>query len=166
MDQLHSEVDKLEQQKKLLVVLLKLFQVGDKNINISDNLIPTTSLISDTNNAGYQFVGNPVKAMQTGVSTFAEAQVTLTSGSEVYSPYVDEITVPYYYRLQLLVLQIQIRFKIITIDSANQETEHIISVNLNAGVTLLATNWYIIEGIINPIGGNSAPSGSIKRFIK
>lgn len=141
---------------------IETVQVGDKNINISDNLIPTTSFVSDTNNAGYQFVGDVVKAMQTGVSTFAEAQVTLTSGSEVYSPYVDEITVPYYYRFAITGVTNIDSFKIITIDSANQETEHIISVNLNAGITLLATNWYIIEGIINPIGGNSATSGSIR----
>lgn len=141
---------------------IETVQVGDKNINISDNLIPTTSLVSDTNNAGYQFIGDPVKAMQTGVSTFAEAQVTLTSGSECYSPYVDEITVPYYYRFGITGVTNIDSFKIITIDSANQETEKIISVNLNNGVTIASSNWYIVEGIINPIGGNNAPSGSIR----
>ena len=142
---------------------IETVQVGDKNINISDNLIPTTSLVSDINNAGYQFVGDPVKAMQTGVSTFSEAQVTLTSGSEVYSPYVDEITVPYYYRFAITGVTNIDSFKIITIDSANQETEHTLVVTLNVDVLALnPANWYIVEGIINPIGGNSAPSGSVR----
>lgn len=142
---------------------IETVQVGDKNINISDNLIPTTSLVSDTNNAGYQFIGSPTKSMQTGISTFAEAQVTLTSGSECYSPYVDEITVPYYYRFGITGVTNVDSFKIITIDSANQETEHTLLVTLNVEVPELnPLNWYIVEGIINPIGGNSSPSGSIR----
>ena len=52
-------------------------QVGDKNINITDNLIPTTSLVADVNNAGYQFVGNPIKSFEAGIDGFAEAQITL-----------------------------------------------------------------------------------------
>lgn len=142
---------------------IETVQVGDKNINISDNLIPTTSLVSDINNAGYQFIGSPIKSMQTGISTFSEAQVTLTSGSECYSPYVDEITVPYYYRFGITGVTNVDSFKIITIDSANQETEHTLLVTLNVEVPELnPLNWYIVEGIINPIGGNSSPSGAIR----
>jgi hypothetical protein len=136
--------------------------VGDKNINITDNLIPTTSLVSDINNAGYQFIGTPSKSAVTGIDTFAEPQIILDSGDEVYSPYVDEVFKAYYYRFGIKGITNLDRFKVTTLNSSNIATYGIVTYTLDAGIVLNSSTWYVIDGIINPAGGNTSPSGSIR----
>ena len=137
-------------------------QVGDKNINITDNLIPTTSLLTDVDNAGYEFIGTPSKSSAIGIDTFAEPQIILDGADEVYSPYVDEMALAYYYRVGIYGITSLNRFKIVTINSSNVATVADITYTLDAGQSLVATNWYVIDGIINPVGGNTSPSGSIR----
>lgn len=136
--------------------------VGDKNINITDNLIPTTSLITDLNNAGYQFVGDPVKASAAGVDTFAEPQITLDSNDEVYSPYVDEIVYAYYYRFGIYGISNFNSIKIVTINATNTVTYGSLVYEMEPGQTLSPTQWYVIDGIINPTGGNNDFAGAIR----
>jgi len=139
-------------------------QVGDKNINITDNLIPTTSLISDINNAGYQFIGDPVKSSVAGIDTFAEPQVVLDSNDEVYSPYVDEMFPPYYYRFGIKgITNLNSVFKVTTVNASNVVTYGDVTYSMNAGETLVSTEWYIVEGLVNPFGGdNTGLNGSIR----
>jgi hypothetical protein len=120
--------------------------VGDKNVNITDNIIPTSSLVADSNNAGYQFVGTPTKSFASGIETFAEAQVVLTSTDEVYSPYVDEMFLPYYYRFGIKGITDLSVFKITTLDVNDVVTYATVVVTLDAGVVLSNLNWYIIDG--------------------
>jgi len=134
-------------------------QVGDKNINITDNLIPTTSLVADVNNAGYQFVGNPIKSFEAGIDGFAEAQITLDSNDEVYSPYVDELYIPYYYRFGFKGVTDLSKFKIVTIDGSNNVTYSTVTYT---GSALDANAWYVVEGIINPTTGNTDNDGAVR----
>lgn len=140
--------------------------VGDKNINITDNLIPTTSLLADVSNAGYQFIGNPVKSSTAGIDAYNEPQVVLDSDDEVYSPYVDEVSAAYYYRFGLKTTDTNINdFKICVINISNTVTYTTPVITDMAGnaLTLTSNTWYIIDGIINPYGGDSTTySGSIR----
>ena len=140
--------------------------VGDKNINITDNLIPTTSLVTDVNNAGYQFVGDPVKGLVAGIDTFAEVQLTLDGDAgavdEVYSPYVDEVTMPYYYRFGIKgITTLTNKFYVTLISDTGVVSYHNVVVTLEPGMTLYANNWYIVDGIINPVGAGTGTSGRI-----
>lgn len=140
--------------------------VGDKNINITDNLIPTTSLIIDVNNAGYQFVGDPVKGLVAGIDTFAEVQVTLDGDAgavdEVYSPYVDEVTMPYYYRFGIKgVTTLTDKFYVTLISDTDVVSYHNVTVTLEPGMVMDANSWYIVDGIINPVGSGAGSSGRI-----
>jgi hypothetical protein len=136
---------------------------GDKNINITDNLIPTTNFVTDTNHSEYRLEGTCNKAMGSGLDKFAEAQCHLVdSYSKMYSPYVMGLSVPYYYRFGFTGTNVIDQFRIVTISSLDNVTNGIITVNLNPGVTLSATDWYEIDGIINPHGGAAGTSGSIR----
>ena len=140
--------------------------LGDKNINITDNLIPTTSFVADIDNSGYQLGGTCYKSMASGLDTFAEAQCTLVNGSsEMYSPYVDEMSLPYYYRFGIKGITSLSNFKIVTVNTSNVVTYGAITITLNPGVTLVATNWYEVDGIINPVGGTAGTSGSIRNSL-
>ena len=143
---------------------IETVQVGDKNINITDNLIPTTSLVSDSNNAGYQFIGTPTKSMSVGIDTFSEAQIVLSSTDEVYSPYVDEITYPYYFRFGIKGITSLDRFKVVTVNASNVVTYNTVTVTMLNGNTISSTNWYVVDGIINPTGGSTTASGAIRTF--
>lgn len=142
---------------------IETVQVGDKNINITDNLIPITSLVGDTNNASYQFIGTPTKSNEAGIDTFAEPQISLESSDEVYSPYVDEVTIPYYFRIGIKGITSLDRIKICTINLSNVVTYGILTYTMNNGESLDPLQWYIVDGIINPVGGNTAASGSIRK---
>lgn len=145
--------------------VVETVSVGDKNINITDNLIPTTSLVADTYNSGYQLVGTPVKSNTAGFSSFAEPQISMITGDEAYSLYVDEITIPYYYRFAIkgLVGNADLsKFKIVTVDSLGVVTYSTVIATISE--TLISTEWYEIDGIINPVGGDTAvASGSIRK---
>ena len=136
--------------------------VGDKNINITDNLIPTTSLLTDTNNAGYQFVGNPTKASAIGIDSFAEPQITMDGDDEVYSPFVDEVVYAYYYRFGIYGISDLSSFKVVSLNSADDVVYGDISYEMLPNEVLSASQWYIVEGIINPSGGNDDFAGSIR----
>lgn len=145
--------------------VVETVSVGDKNINITDNLIPTTSLVADANNSGYQFVGSPVKSNTAGFSSFAEPQISMIVSDEVYSLYVDEMTIPYYYRFAIkgLVDNADLsKFKIVTVDSLDVVTYSTVTATISEA--LVGTEWYEIDGIINPVGGDTAvASGSIRK---
>ena len=145
-----------------IAAVFETVSVGDKNINITDNIIPTTSLVADTDNSGYQFVGTPTKGIQSGIDTYAEAQIVLDGTDEVYSPYINDLTIPYYYRFGIKGITSLNRFKIVTINSSNVITYNDITFTMNSGQTLSSTEWYIVDGIINPTGGNTSASGSIR----
>lgn len=149
--------------------------VGDKNINITDNLIPTTSLVADTNNSGYQFVGTPVKSNAAGLESFAEAQIALGAGDEVYSPYVSEHAIPYYYRYGITGVTDVSSLGIYLAKAAYDiNTGDFISAVEIAGnpqltltqensVTLDSNTWYVVDGIMNPSTGSSTSfNGSIR----
>lgn len=140
---------------------IETIQVGDKNINITDNLIPTTSLVGDINNSGYQFIGTPVKSYESGIDTFAEAQVTLGIADEVYSPYVDEMFIPYYFRFGIKNITDLSNFSIEFITGSATSSFNVNYTMIGANV-LSVGNWYIVEGIINPTGGNTDTSGAIR----
>ena len=140
--------------------------LGDKNINITDNLIPTTSFVADTDSSGYQLGGTCYKSMSSGLDVFAEAQCNLVNtASEMYSPYVDEMSVPYYYRFGIQGITSYLKFKVVTINSNNAITYGDVTSILNPGVVLDATEWYQIDGIINPFGGLTGASGSIRNSL-
>lgn len=141
---------------------IETVQVGDKNINITDNLIPTTSLVGDSNNAGYQFVGAPIKSYVAGIDSFAEAQVALSSGDEVYSMYVDELTVPYYFRFGIKGITSLDNFKVVTLDSLDTVTYGVVTVTMLDSYSVDANEWYVVDGIINPSGGSTTASGAIR----
>lgn len=145
--------------------IVETVSVGDKNINITDNLIPTTSIVADTNNSGYQFVGAPVKSNASGFSSFAEPQISMILGDETYSLYVDEMTIPYYYRFAIKGLTDNAdlnKFKIVTIDGSNNV--NYATITFATSEALVSTEWYEIDGIINPVGGDTAvASGSIRK---
>ena len=145
-----------------IAAVVETVAVGDKNINITDNLIPTTSLVSDTDNSGYQFVGTPTKSMSAGLESFSESQIVLDTGDEVYSPYVDEVTIPYYYRFGIKGITNLDRFKIVTIDSSNVVLYNDITVTMEVSQSLSAVNWYTVDGVINPTGGTTAADGDIR----
>ena len=145
-----------------IAAVVETVAVGDKNINITDNLIPTTSLVADTDNSGYQFIGTPTKSMSAGLESFSEPQIVLDTGDEVYSPYVDEVAIPYYYRFGIKGITNLNRFKIVTINSSNIVSYNNVTVTMEAGQTLIANNWYTVDGIINPIGGNTTADGDIR----
>ena len=138
--------------------------VGDKNVNITDNLIPTTSLVSDINNAGYQFIGNPIKAAAAGIATFSEPQITLDLNDEVYSPYVDELFAAYYYKFGISNISDLNTFKVIAIANDNTVIEIPLVYNMLGGNILVNNGtWYIVDGIINPnLGNGTTYSGSIR----
>jgi hypothetical protein len=140
--------------------------VGDKNINITDNLIPPDVMVTDVDNAGYQFIGDPVKALVAGIDTFSEVQVTLDGDvgavDEVYSPYVDEVVFPYYYRFGVKgISSLSGVFYITLIDDLDQITYQSVTVNLEPGKTISSASWYIVDGIINPTGSGAGTSGRI-----
>lgn len=145
-----------------IAAVVEIVTVGDKNINITDNLIPTTSLVADTDNSGYQFIGTPTKSMSAGLESFSEAQIILDGSDEVYSPYVDEVTIPYYYRFGTKGIANLDRFKIVTIDSSNVVLYNDITVTMEVGQSLSAVNWYTVDGVINPTGGVIAADGDIR----
>lgn len=145
-----------------IAAVVETVAVGDKNINITDNLIPITSLVADTDNSGYQFIGTPTKSNSMGIDTYAEAQIVLDGTDEVYSPYVDDLSVSYYYRFGVKGITSGSVFKIVTINSSNVPTSNTVTITMNSGQSIVATNWYIIEGIINPTGGSTAAVGSIR----
>lgn len=138
-------------------------QVGDKNINITDNLIPMTSMLTDIANAGYQFVVTPIKTSTAGISVYAEPQVQLDVDDEVYSPFVDELVVSYYYRFGIKGITALTNAKVCTIDAVDVVTYGDISYTMDAGQTLVDTDWYIIDGLINPAGGSTGIGGSIRK---
>ena len=144
--------------------VVETVSVGDKNINITDNLIPTTSMVADIDNSGYQFVGNPVKSNAVGIGSYAEPQLSMVGGDEVYSLYVDEMTIPYYYRFGIKGVTSLGKFKIVTINSSDIVTYSVVSIELiDPLVPMVNTEWYMVDGIINPIGGDTAAkSGSIR----
>jgi hypothetical protein len=135
--------------------------VGDKNINITDNLIPTTSLITDINNAGYQFIGDPIKSSAAGIGTFAEPQINLDSDDEVYSPYIDEVPYAYYYRFGIYGVSDLSNFYVVSIDASDNVSYNQVDVNLVSGQSVSAGSWYIVDGIINPPGSAGGVSGRI-----
>ena len=136
-------------------------QVGDKNINITDNLIPTTSLVADINNAGYQFISDPAKVLASGIDSFIEPQITLDSDDEVYSPYLDEVQYSYYYRFGIKGVANLNSFKITTISTSNTVAYGTVTIELDTAMS--ASYWYIVDGIINPTGGDALTySGSIR----
>jgi len=145
-----------------IATVVETVSVGDKNINITDNLIPVTSLVADTDNSGYQFIGTPTKSNATGIDSFAEAQIVLDGTDEVYSPYVDEVTIPYYFRIGISGVTSLSNIKICTINGSNVVTYGTLTYTLNAGQSLAGGNWYIIDGIINPVGGSTQAEGSIR----
>lgn len=145
-----------------IAAVVETVAVGDKNINITDNLIPTTSLVADTENSGYQFVGTPTKSMSVGLESFSEAQIALDGSDEVYSPYVDEVTIPYYYRFGIKGIANLNRFKIVTINSSNIVLYNDVTVTMEAGQNLSVGSWYTVDGIINPIGGTTTADGDIR----
>lgn len=144
--------------------VVETVSVGDKNINITDNLIPTTSLVADTDNSGYQFIGDPVKSSAVGIATFAEAQINLDADDEVYSPYVDELGISYYYRFGIkgVVATDVDKFKIVTVDSSDVATYNALTVS-NVTEPVDPAEWYIVEGIINPAGGDTSNYGALRR---
>lgn len=145
-----------------IAAVVETASVGDKNINITDNLIPVTSLVADTDNSGYQFIGTPTKSNATGIDGFAEAQIVLDGIDEVYSPYVDEVTIPYYFRIGISGITSLSKIKICTINSSNTVTYGTLTYTLDAGQSLVSGNWYIIDGIINPTGGATQAEGTIR----
>jgi hypothetical protein len=146
-----------------IAAVVETVAVGDKNINITDNLIPTTSLVADTENSGYQFVGTPTKSMSAGLESFSEAQIALDGSDEVYSSYVDEITIPYYYRFGIKGITDLNRFKIVTIiNSSNIVSYNDVTVTMEAGQNLSVGSWYTVDGIINPTGGTTTADGYIR----
>jgi hypothetical protein len=149
-----------------IAAVVNTVTVGDKNINITDNLIPTTSFVADIYNAGYQLIGSTVKSMATGVDTFAEAQCLLVDGSsEMYSPYVDEVIIPYYFRFAIKGITDFTKFKIVTIDASDNVTYNSINVTLNIGATLDVNTWYVVDGIINPTGSPVGDSGVVRNSL-
>ena len=145
-----------------IAAVVQTVSVGDKNINITDNLIPITSLVADTDNSGYQFVSTPTKSNSAGIDTYAEAQIVLDGSDEVYSPYVDDSNISYYYRFGIKGITSGSVFKIVTINSSNVATSNTVTITMNSGQSITAGNWYIIEGLINPTGGDSSAVGSIR----
>ena len=141
-------------------------QVGDKNINITDNLIPTTSLLTDINNAGYQFIGDPIKSSEAGIDTFSEPQFTLDANDEVYSPYIEDLVYGYYYRFGIKGITGLSSVKVVTLNALNAVTETAMTYTMVAPNVLAADTWYIVDGIINPTGGDAtAYSGSIRNAL-
>lgn len=138
--------------------------LGDKNINITDNLIPTISFVVDTDNAGYQLIGNVTKITTSGVDTFAEAQASLDTNGEVYSPYSDELQIPYYYRFAIHGSNNFSQFGIYEVDSNDNVNTQNITYQLEPGVVLNNSTWYIVEGIVNPYGGNSTDYDGVIRL--
>jgi hypothetical protein len=134
--------------------------VGDKNINITDNLIPTDSLVGDINNAGYQLIGNPVKSYAAGADTFAEAQIVIDTNDEVYSPYADEMVKPYYFRYAFKGNNTGVVAEIVDLTTS---TNTPITYVLDDGETVNTTEWYIVDGLIHPTGGLVGASGTVKR---
>ena len=145
-----------------IAAVVETVAVGDKNINITDNLIPTTSLVADTDNSGYQFIGTPTKSMSAGLESFSEAQIILDGSDEAYSPYVDEVTIPYYYRFGIKGITNLDRFKVVTINASNVVTYNNVTVTMEVGKTLSTGNWYTVDGIINPTGGTTTADGDIR----
>lgn len=145
-----------------IAAVVETVAVGDKNINITDNLIPTTSLVADTDNSGYQFIGTPTKSMSAGLESFSEAQIILDGSDEAYSPYVDEVTIPYYYRFGIKGITNLDRFKVVTINASNVVTYNNVTVTMEVGKTLSTGNWYTVDGIINPLGGTTTADGDIR----
>lgn len=137
-------------------------QVGDKNINITDNLIPMVSLIADTNNAGYQFIGTPTKSNAIGISAYAEPQIQMDAGDEVYSPYVTELALAYYYRFGITGVTSLSGVKLVTIDAVNTVTYANLVVTLDPGQSLQSNQWYVVEGLTNPAGSSGGTDGSIR----
>ncbi len=131
-------------------------QVGDKNINITDSLIPVTSLVGDINNAGYQFQGAPVKSITSGIDTYAEPQISLSGADEVYSPYIEEVNIPYYYRFGIKGVSDLSNFKFYYIDSSNALTSVGLTYTMLLDNVIDPSKWYIIEGILNPVGGSTS----------
>lgn len=131
-------------------------QVGDKNINITDNLIPVTSLVGDINNAGYQFQGAPVKSITSGIDTYAEPQIYISGADEVYSPYIEEVNIPYYYRFGIKGVSDLSNFKFYYIDSSNAVTSVGLTYTMLLDNVVDPLKWYIIEGILNPVGGSTS----------
>lgn len=145
-----------------IAAVVETVAVGDKNINITDNLIPTASLVADTDNSGYQFIGTPIKSMSAGLESFSEAQIILDGSDEAYSPYVDEVTIPYYYRFGIKGITNLDRFKVVTINASNVVTYNNVTVTMEVGKTLSTGNWYTVDGIINPLGGTTTADGDIR----
>lgn len=137
--------------------------LGDKNVNITDNLIPTISFVLDEDHAGYQINGNVTKVTTSGVDTFAEAQATLDTNGELYSPYSDELQIPYYYRFAIQGTTDFSQFGIYEVDSDENVNTQYITYALESGVTLNSSSWYIVEGIVNPYGGNSSDYDGVIR---
>lgn len=145
-----------------IAAVVETVSVGDKNINITDNLIPVTSLVADTDNSGYQFVGTPTKSISSGLESFSETQIVLDGTDEVYSPYVDEVTIPYYYRFGIKGITSLSVFKIVTISASNVITYNTVTVTMEPSQALNANNWYTVDGIINPVGGTTSADGDIR----
>lgn len=145
-----------------IAAVVETVAVSDKNINITDNLIPTASLVADTDNSGYQFIGTPTKSMSAGLESFSEAQIILDGSDEAYSPYVDEVTIPYYYRFGIKGITNLDRFKVVTINASNVVTYNNVTVTMEVGKTLSTGNWYTVDGIINPLGGTTTADGDIR----
>lgn len=145
-----------------IAAVVETVSVGDKNINITDNLIPVTSLVADTDNSGYQFVGTPTKSISSGLESFSETQIVLDGTDEVYSPYVDEVTIPYYYRFGIKGITSLSVFKIVTINTSNVITYNTVTVTMEPGQALNANNWYTVDGIINPVGGTTSADGDVR----
>ena len=136
--------------------------VGDKNINITDNLTPTTSLVGDTNNAGYQFIGDPIKSVEAGMDTYSEPQIELDADDEVYSPYVDEVINSFYYRFGIKNTTDFSEFRIIDIEGVIPTSKGI-AVVLDSGIVIDNSQWYIVDGLINPeTGDDTGTNGSIR----
>jgi hypothetical protein len=137
--------------------------LGDKNVNITDNLIPTISFVLDEDNAGYQINGNVTKVTTSGVDTFAEAQANLDTNGELYSPYSDELQIPYYYRFAIYGSVDFSQFGIYEVDSSNNVNTQNMVYTLEPGVTLNASTWYIVEGVVNPYGGDATSYDGVIR---
>lgn len=147
-----------------IVATVTTISVGDKNINITDNLIPTTSLIGDTDNAGYQFVGSPAKSGAVGIDTFSEPQVSMPyQGDEIYSPFTDEQYVSHYYRFAIKGITTLDKFMVVALDSSDGVTYNNVTYSMLDGNVLNSTTWYSVEGVIHPSGVVGNPiTGSIR----
>jgi hypothetical protein len=128
---------------------------ANTNINVSTNLVPNAGW-NVGGHGDYQFFGTPLYYRMLGAGTVAEDTLLLNVGDEIYTPYIEDMTLSYKLSYSFKGAKIG---SFITVVGTTPTSVAIIP----AGVTVDAAKWYNVQIAVLP---NGTTGSSLFGFIQ